>query len=323
MNTSLPEHGFLNLNKLAGCTSRDTVDVVQKLARPAKVGHAGTLDPLATGVLVVAVGAATRLIEHVQSHSKSYVATFLLGRSSPSEDIECEVTVEPDPRRPTLAELRDVLPRFLGTIWQTPPAFSALKVDGKRAYDLARRGKTVALDARPIEIHDLAILEYDYPMLKLRIECGSGTYVRSLGRDLAAAVGTASVMSELVRTAVGPFRLEDSISPAQLVDDRAGGRWRKWLKPLVLATAGLRQVELTEDETRRIRHGQAVDDRWGLCETANAALAKDLQASEVEEQVGDGITPQRWVGLDAQGQLVAILVPTVERRIRATLNFPS
>ncbi len=149
--------GLLNINKPGGMTSRDAVDLVQRLARPAKVGHAGTLDPLATGVLVLCVGAATRLIEYVQRMPKRYTGTFLLGRHSPTEDCDGEVTMLVDPPIPTLGQVEAAVKQFVGRLMQRPPAYSALKVAGRRAYDLARRGEDVQLQPRPIEVHSLAV----------------------------------------------------------------------------------------------------------------------------------------------------------------------
>jgi len=150
-------YGILNLNKPAGVTSRRVVDDVQRLVRPAKVGHAGTLDPLATGVLVVCTGAATRLIEYVQQMPKSYTGTFLLGRQSPTEDVDGEVTELDSPPVPSWPEIEAAVRAFEGRIEQRPPAFSALKVGGRRAYDLARRGKSVELKSRPVTIHRISI----------------------------------------------------------------------------------------------------------------------------------------------------------------------
>jgi tRNA pseudouridine55 synthase len=201
--------GLLNINKPTGKTSRDVVNHVQRLVRPAKVGHAGTLDPLATGVLVVCVGPATRLIQYVQQMPKRYRATFLLGCRSDSDDTELEVTPVDAPAA-TRSAIETALPNFVGTIQQRPPAFSAIKVKGKRAYDLARNGEQIQLEARPITIHGIDIVSYDYPELVLDIRCGSGTYIRSIGRDLAEQLGTAAVMSALERTEIGRFRATDA-----------------------------------------------------------------------------------------------------------------
>jgi tRNA pseudouridine55 synthase len=246
--------GLLNVNKPAGRTSRDVVSLVERLVRPSKVGHAGTLDPLATGVLVIGLGPATRLVEYVQRMPKTYRGTFLLGQSSDTEDISGIVTTLPAPPRPTRAELESLTPQFLGTIWQRPPDYSAVKVQGRRAYALARQGKTVDLAPRPIAIHSLEIARYEYPQLELVIRCGSGTYVRTLGRDLARAAGTDCVMSALCREEIGPFALAESLDPANL--DRPSIELR--LLPARLAVADLLEVEISAEDALRLTHGKTI-----------------------------------------------------------------
>src|SRR5262245_51397499 len=166
-------------------TSRDVVNRVQRLVRPAKAGHAGTLDPLAEGVLVVCIGPATRLIEYVQQMPKEYRATFLLGQRSASDDLESDVEVIADARALAREEIEAALPRFMGRVEQRPPAFSAVKVEGRRAYQLARLGNAVDLALRNVEMYQLDVERYEYPELVLSMRCSSGTYVRSVGRDLA------------------------------------------------------------------------------------------------------------------------------------------
>ena len=236
-------------------TSRQAVNVVQRLARPAKTGHAGTLDPLATGVLVVCVGGATRLIEYVQRMPKRYVGTFLLGRQSATEDVEGDVTELPDAPRPTREEIEAAAQRFVGRIQQRPPAFSALKVQGRPAYKLARRGKPVELAPRPVEIYRIELRAYQYPELILEIECGGGTYVRSLGRDLAESLGTAAVMSALVRTGIGRFSIEDAIDPRELTPDN----WMAFLQPPLRAVEYLPRVQLSAEQAARIRNGLTIN----------------------------------------------------------------
>lgn len=246
--------GFLNIHKPRGITSRDVVNHIDRIVRPEKAGHAGTLDPLATGVLVVAVGPATRLIEYVQAQPKRYRATFLLGRASESEDIETPVHELPLPLVPTRAELEATLPKFLGDIQQVPPAYSALKVKGKRAYDLARRGKSVELAPRTITIHRIEIIEYEYPELQLDIRCGSGTYVRSLGRDIARALGTEAVMSALVRSEIGEFYLQDSCQFEELNHETILHDCHSPLKALI----GLPKIKLDDDQLRRVLNGMTI-----------------------------------------------------------------
>ena len=246
--------GLLNIHKPHDVTSRDVVDHVQRLVRPHQAGHAGTLDPLATGVLVVCVGAATRLIEFVQGLPKTYVATFLLGRSSETEDIESPALELACPPVPTRDELTAVLPRFLGEILQRPPAYSALKVQGRRAYALARRGQTVELAPRPVVIHRLTLQRYEYPELTMEVQCGSGTYIRSLGRDIAIALGTAAVMSALERTAIGGFLIQDACTLEQLT----ARRWRPICLPATRAVEHLPRLQLTAQQAEEIAHGRVI-----------------------------------------------------------------
>lgn len=208
--------GIVNLNKPLGASSRAAVDAIKRLVRPIKVGHAGTLDPLATGVLVVAIGRATRLIDRLQQMPKRYRGTFILGVTSPTEDVESDYEPIPNAAMPTIEQLEAVLPRFAGEIMQTPPRYSAVKVDGRRAYKLARKGSDFELAPRPVRIDAVRVVDYDAPRVTLEIECGAGTYVRTLGRDIAKAVGSDCVMESLVRTAIGPFDLATAVDPKSL-----------------------------------------------------------------------------------------------------------
>jgi tRNA pseudouridine55 synthase len=261
--------GLLNIDKPAGLTSRDAVNRVQRLVKPHKVGHAGTLDPLATGVLVMAIGQATRLVEYIQRMPKTYQATFLLGRTSDTEDIEGNVVELPNPTVPTEEQLQAVIPPFLGTIEQRPPDFSALKIAGERAYKRARSGASVHLSPRPVEIHALEVTRYVYPELSLLVQCGSGTYIRSLGRDLAVALGTGAIMSALRRLAVGPFRAEDGVTLDQLsprvIEDR--------LLAATLAIIQMEQIVIDADEATRLMRGQGIINRFGTAADEIAAVS--------------------------------------------------
>ena len=288
------KYGLLNLNKPSGVTSRQVVNRVQKLVRPAKVGHAGTLDPLATGVLVVPVGAATRLVEYVQQMPKRYRASFLLGRESPTEDIDGEVTRLEHPPVPSSESLAAAALALTGQIMQRPPAYSALKVKGRRAYEMARGGEKVELKPRPVTIYGLEVEAYDYPRLNLSIECSSGTYVRSLGRDLAVSLGTAAVMSGLVRTAIGGFTLEDSVDPDALADDN----WSRHLLPPLTAVQSLPRMELTDEEIELVRTGLAIRRDSG----------------------SDALTDH--AAIDASGRLIAILTPRGKGLLGPKRNFP-
>jgi tRNA pseudouridine55 synthase len=288
--------GILNLNKPAGVTSRDVVNLVQRLVgRKTKVGHAGTLDPLARGVLVVALGPATRLIEYVQQMPKTYQAEFLLGRHSDTEDVDGHVAYLDSPPVPNEEEIRAALPQFTGKILQRPPAYCALKVDGRRAYDLAREGQHVELSPREIVVYRLVLDRYDYPSMGLTIECGSGTYVRSLGRDLAESLGTAAVMSALVRTTIGPFRVDEAVDPDSLTRDT----WAHALLPPATAVSHLASLTLDDEAVRRIQNGQMIP-----------------RPRDIDPLVDT-------VAVDRAGRLIGILMGRGEDHLKAKRNFPT
>ncbi|MFO0915758.1 MAG: tRNA pseudouridine(55) synthase TruB [Pirellulales bacterium] len=280
-----PPVGVLNVNKPCSMTSRDVVDVVQRLSGTRRCGHAGTLDPLATGVLLVAVGSATRLVEYLQRLPKTYRARFQLGVTSDTEDAEGVTVPIPDARRPSVEEIQGAIPQFIGDILQTPPQFSALKVNGRRAYALARRGQLVELTARPIHVDALDLLDYQYPWLDLRIRCGAGTYIRSLGRDLAVACGTGAVMTELTREAIGSFTASDAITLPRLETDGIA----KHLHPLASAVEALPQWTLSVDQLRELGHGRFIDI---ALETSGevAAIAPDGELAAIIQRREDG----RW-----------------------------
>jgi tRNA pseudouridine55 synthase len=206
-------NGFLVIDKPSGFTSRDAVNRVQRrFPRKTKIGHTGTLDPLATGVLVLCIGTACKLADRVQAMPKTYVARFRLGATSTTDDADGTVT-------PTVATLvpedrvRTELAKFVGVIDQLPPQFSAIKVGGTRAYTSARRGQTVSLTARPVRVDAIRVLGYAWPFLDVEIDCGKGTYVRSIARDLGRALGCCGLVETLRRTRVGPFTAEQGIGP--------------------------------------------------------------------------------------------------------------
>lgn len=244
--------GLLNIHKPAGWTSRDVVNRVQGMVRPAKAGHAGTLDPMATGVLVVCIGRATRLVPLIQEQRKVYRATFLLGRTSESHDLETPLERMPEASIVTPDDVLRLLPEFLGRIEQTPPLHSAVKVRGQRAYKLARRGKTAELAPREIEIHRLDLLEFASDRIRLEVECGSGTYIRSLARDLGARLGCGAVMSELIRTRIGDFDLDEAVDVARLERDSLTSQ----LIPAARAVSHLPQMRIDAAEAGALAYGR-------------------------------------------------------------------
>ncbi len=216
--------GLLNLNKPVGLSSATVLGRIKHLVKPAKIGHAGTLDPIAGGVLIACLGPATRLVEYIQRMPKRYRGTFLLGRSSSSDDIELEPVELAGAPIPTRSDIERAAAAMVGEIQQRPPAYSALKIAGRPAYELARKGRDVELQPRPVTIHSMCVVNYEYPQLVLDVACGSGTYVRAIGRDLAESLGTAAVMSALERTAIGPFSVDAACEPRELTSENLSQR---------------------------------------------------------------------------------------------------
>ncbi len=286
----LPICGLLNLNKPIGVTSRDVVDRVSRPLRKIKVGHAGTLDPLASGVLVVCVGAATRLIEYVQKMPKTYRATIRLGATSDTLDADGQVVETVDPKVPNEDEILAALRTQVGTIEQMPPQFSALKVGGKRAYDLARAGQNVELAARPVEVYRVDLLKYEWPMLEVEIDCGSGTYIRSIARDVGEILGCGGLITVLTRTRIGPFRQDEAIDPETLSRETIPGL----LRPAADALAGLRSVTLGAEDVAKVARGQSivVAEPFDPGEVALIGPTGDLVAV-AEVETGGRLLPKR------------------------------
>ena len=258
---ALQRFGLLNVNKPAGLTSRRVVDHVAKIVRPQKAGHAGTLDPLATGVLVVCVGKATRLIEFVQEQPKTYEARFLLGCQSDTDDVTGTVTDVAVASEITRSQVEQALPAFCGQIRQVPPSFSAVHVGGQRAYDLARRGEAVTIDARKVDVYRLELTRFAYPQVELVIECGSGTYVRSIGRDLGQVLGCGAVMSALARTRIGPFRLAEAVTLEQLNRETLD----QFLLPATSTLGGLPSYSASAEDLVHMRAGRAFGFSCDAC----------------------------------------------------------
>ncbi len=250
--------GFLNLNKPSGISSRAAVDMVVRLVgRKTRVGHAGTLDPLASGVLVVGLGAATRLIEYVQRQSKTYRTVIRLGARSDTLDADGTIVETPDATVPGESQIHEALADQVGTISQLPPQYSALKVAGRRAYDLARRGEEVELAPRDVVIERIELLSYGWPRLELEIACGGGTYIRSIARDVGEALGCGGLVEVLVRTGIGPFRITEAMDPGALTPET----WPAHLRPLVEAVVDLPRIALSPEQVDRVARGQFLDVR--------------------------------------------------------------
>ena len=247
-------HGLLVLDKPPGITSRDAVDRASRwFARKTKIGHAGTLDPMATGVLVLAIGQATRLIEYVQAMPKVYRARIRFGATSDTDDADGVVTPNPAAKAVSLEALRTALAKFVGEIEQVPPAYSAARIEGRRAYDLARRGDEVVLAPRPVRIDQIDLLAYAWPDLDLNISCGKGTYIRSIARDLGRALEVGGYLTSLRRLQIGPFAADGALpldADAETARDR--------MMPAAAAVTGLPSIRVSADDARRLRNGSPV-----------------------------------------------------------------
>jgi len=248
--------GWVVLNKPYDMTSTQAVGKVRWLYGAAKAGHAGTLDPLATGILPIALGEATKAVPQVQDGTKVYRFAIKWGSATTTDDAEGSVIATSDVR-PDRAALEAALPQFTGTILQRPPIFSALKIEGERAYDLARAGEAVELQPRQIDVDAIELIEHGSEQTMLEVTCGKGTYVRALARDIAEALGTRGHVSMLHRAAVGPFHDGDAVSIDQLealpLEERDA-----LLKPVAAGFADLPEIRLDPQQATAVRHGNAV-----------------------------------------------------------------
>jgi tRNA pseudouridine55 synthase len=269
-------NGLLVIDKPAGMTSRDVVNRVQTwFPRKTKIGHTGTLDPLATGVLVICVGAATRLADYVQAMGKTYVSRFRLGATSSTDDADGTINEMPNVAQPTREQVDAALKSFIGDVEQVPPSFSALKLEGRRAHDLAREGKEVPLAARTIRINAIRVTRYEWPFLDVEIDCGKGTYIRSIARDLGKKLGVGGMVQTLRRTRVGPFTAEQGIG---LNTDPTHVK----LLPITSALGSMERIRVNADEARRLRQGQSL--RTDSVRDGEVAIL-----DEAEQLVGLGV----------------------------------
>lgn len=282
--------GVLAVNKPSDWTSRDVVNRIQKLVRPSKVGHTGTLDPMATGVLLIAVGPATRLVEFSHAAAKCYEGDFELARASETLDTEGDVQLVEDASAFSEEELLVELENWKGAIEQTPPKYSAINIGGRRAYDLARAGKEFEVPKRRVTIHNLSLESFSSEQMTLQIECSSGTYIRTLGFDVAHALGSSAVMSRLVRTSIGDISLEDCVELDGLQSTQDIVQHLR--SPLELVST-FETCILNSVGAQRIRNG------IGLTE-CDFVEAPNLQSDSCTSD-------SRWAAVDESGMLVAIL----------------
>lgn len=248
--------GVLNIDKPVDMTSHDVVDYVRKLTGERRVGHGGTLDPFATGVLVVAIGKATRLLEYTRALRKTYHAVCMLGATSDTDDRTGKISkfkAQHTKQIPKL-NIQTILKQFTGEIEQTPPAYSAVKIQGKKMYELARSGTQVDAKSRHVTVYDIKLLHYKYPELELEITCGSGTYIRAIARDLGKNLGTGGYAKSLRRLAIGDFTAEDAVPLTGLVATNMATH----LLPPEGLVSHLPHITLTESQLHGFQQGKQI-----------------------------------------------------------------
>jgi tRNA pseudouridine55 synthase len=249
--------GILLVDKPAGWTSHDVVAKVRRLAGQRQVGHTGTLDPMATGLLVLCLGRATRLVEYMVGHDKSYSGVVQLGASTTTDDAEGEVVERTAVPPLSFEDLERVARQFQGPLQQVPPAFSAVKIEGQRAYAVARKGGNVTLAPRPVTVYTLK-LEFEAPdRLRLDVTCSAGTYVRSLARDIGRALGTRAHLASLRRLRVGPFQVDDAY-PLEALMQSGPEDFPRFLLPIDEGVADLGAAIVTEERAVRVAHGERI-----------------------------------------------------------------
>ncbi|GJQ34463.1 MAG: tRNA pseudouridine(55) synthase TruB [Anaerolineales bacterium] len=276
--------GALVIDKPVGMTSHDVVQAIRNGTGLRRAGHTGTLDPRASGVLVILVGPAVRLSEYVSASDKRYQAIIRLGGTTDTYDAEGKFTPTKDPAKVTEAEFEEALKTFVGEIEQTPPPYSAVKVQGRKAYEMARKGEEVELEPRTITVHHLEVLEWTPPEVVIDVHCSSGTYVRSLANDLGKKLGCGAYLVGLRRTKSGKFTLRDAVPLRKLQEAFTAGNWYQYLIPAADALGDWYAVELSPDEVEAVRHGHRVK-----------AKPADISQEKVR-------------GVSTQGELVALMV---------------
>ncbi len=258
MTFPLTYNGWVILDKPLHMTSSTAVQKIRHLLGRIKAGHGGTLDPLATGILPIALGEATKLIPFIMDKEKTYEFTVTWGTQTTTDDIEGDIIATAE-KRPSAAEISTVLSHFIGDIYQKPPAYSALKIQGRRACDRVRQGEEVDLPVRPVFIKSLELIEVlSMEQASFKVVCGKGTYVRSLGRDLAHALGTVGHISLLRRTAVGPFSLEKAITFEKVLELKGCSALQEIIHPLSIVLDDIPVIVLNEANLWRLKHGQQI-----------------------------------------------------------------
>ncbi len=281
--------GVLVVDKPVGLTSHDVVQIIRRGTSIRRAGHTGTLDPRASGVLVVLLGPAVRLSEYVSASDKRYQATIRLGSSTDTFDAEGRITASASVDSISEEQFEGILDQYVGEIEQVPPPYSAIKVGGRKAYEMAREGEEVNLEPRVIQVYSLELLEWDPPEAVVDVFCSSGTYVRSLANDLGNALGVGAHLVGLRRTKSGRFTLRDAVPLRRLQEAFVAGDWYKYLIPAAEALADWPMVELDGDQVELVRHGHRVPAEAGTKGWARGVSEQgDLVALlEVDEETNE------------------------------------
>lgn len=257
-------NGIVNIYKEKGYTSHDVVAVLRKVVGQKRIGHTGTLDPDATGVLPVCLGRATKVCELLTDHDKTYKALLLLGKTTDTQDISGEILEERDPGNLTEEEVRSCIESFIGEYDQIPPMYSALKVNGKKLYELAREGKTVERKSRKVQIHGIRILEMNLPHVRMEVDCSKGTYIRTLCHDIGEKLQVGGCMEELERTKVGRFLKEDAVTLDEVRQKMEQGEGAELFTPLDQIFAELPAVTVTDAKAWMSYNGNDLPERFLL-----------------------------------------------------------
>lgn len=257
-------NGIVNIYKEKGYTSHDVVAVLRKVVGQKKIGHTGTLDPDATGVLPVCLGRATKVCELLTDHDKTYEALLLLGKTTDTQDISGEVLEEKDPGNLAEEKVRSCIESFIGEYDQIPPMYSALKVNGKKLYELAREGKTVERKSRKVQIHGIRILEMNLPHVRMEVDCSKGTYIRTLCHDIGEKLQVGGCMEELERTKVGRFLKEDAVTLDEVRQKMEQGEGAELFTPLDQIFAELPAVTVTDAKAWMSYNGNDLPERFLL-----------------------------------------------------------
>src|SRR5512136_2342677 len=286
--------GVLVVDKPVGMTSHDVVQAIRTGTGLRRAGHTGTLDPRASGVLVILVGPAVRLSEFVSASDKRYQAIIRLGSTTDTFDADGKFTRANEPVNVTEEQFEEVLTRFIGEIEQTPPPYSAVKVHGRKAYEMAREGEEVDLAPRKIQVHHLEVLEWAPPEVVIDVHCSSGTYVRSLANDVGNALGCGAYLVGLRRTKSGRFSLRDAVPLRKLQEAFTAGNWYQYLIPAAEALAEWPAIELNPDQVEEVKHGHRVkaepEAKPGL--VRGVSMAGELIAIMDLVTGEDGVTPE-------------------------------